>query len=107
MAAAAVGVQREDAPWLQVHERLVRLATKRAGLDFEEGRGLLRAPRSGVHLRMGFAASYEYTERIFGYGPRLTQEKLRVAEALEELPETAGKLQTGAISFSHARELTR
>ena len=58
-------------------------------------------------MRFGYAAFNEYTERLFGYGSRLTQDKLRVAEALEELPETARELQTGAISFSHARELTR
>jgi hypothetical protein len=56
---------------------------------------------------MGFASFYKYTERLFGYGPRLSQEKLRVAEALEELPETARCLQFGDISFSHAREATR
>jgi len=107
MASAAIVVQREDASWLQTHEKLVRLATERAELDFEEGRLLLRARREGIHVRIGYAAFYEYTERLFGYGPRLTQEKLRVAEALEELPETAKSLQTGAISCSHARELTR
>jgi len=107
MSSAAIVVQREDTSWQEAHEELVRLATERAGLDFEEGRWLLRAQRSGVHLRFGYAAFYEYTERLFGYGPRLTREKLRVAGVLEELPETARKLQTGAISFSHARELTR
>jgi len=105
---ASASVVRVDAPaWRQAHEELVRLATERAGLDFEEGRWLLRAHHSGAHLRLGYASFHEYTERLFGYGPRLTQEKLRVAEALEELPETACDLQTGAISFSHARELTR
>ena len=43
---------------------------------------LLQAHRAGAHLRLGYASFYEYTERLFGYGPRLTQEKLRVAEAL-------------------------
>ena len=68
---------------------------------------LLQAHRAGAHLRLGYASFYEYTERLFGYGPRRTQEKLRVAEALEELSETARDLQTGAICFSLARELTR
>jgi hypothetical protein len=36
-----------------------------------------------------------------------TQEKLRVAEALESLPEKARELQTARISFSAVRELTR
>src|SRR6187399_1007811 len=105
--ASAIVIKLEGAAWRQAHEELVRLATERAGLDFEEGRWLLRAHRAGAHLRLGYASFHEYTERLFGYGPRLTQEKLRVAEALEELSETAKKLQTGAISFSHARELTR
>ena len=68
---------------------------------------LLQAHRAGAHLRLGYASFLEYTERLFGYGPRLTQEKLRVAEVLEELPEIARDLQTGAVSFSLARELTR
>jgi hypothetical protein len=68
--------------WRRAHEELVRLSTKRAGLDFEEGRWLLRAFRSGAHLELGYGSFHEYTGRLFGYGPRLTQEKLRVAEAL-------------------------
>jgi 5-methylcytosine-specific restriction endonuclease McrA len=104
---STIVLKLEDASWRQAHEELVRLATERAGLDFEEGRWLVRAHRSGAHVRLGYASFHEYTERLFGYGPRLTQEKLRVAEALEDLPETARDLQTGAISFSLARELTR
>src|SRR6187399_584821 len=104
---SAIAIKLGDAAWRQAHEELVRLATERAGLDFEEGRWLLRANRAGAHQRLGYASFHEYTERLFGYGPRLTQEKLRVAEALEELPETARDLQSGTISFSHARELTR
>ncbi|HEX5099441.1 MAG TPA: hypothetical protein VFV94_08065, partial [Polyangiaceae bacterium] len=78
-----------------------------AGLDFEEGCALLTALRTGAHVRLGFGSFREYTERLFGYGPKLTQDKLRVAEALEEPPETAGELQAGAINFSVAREVTR
>jgi hypothetical protein len=105
--SAAIVLEGNDASWRQAHEELVRLATERAGLDFDEGRALLTARRTGAHVRLGFASFYEYTERLFGYGLRLTQDKLRVAEALEELPETAGALQTGAINFSVAREVTR
>jgi len=105
--ASAIALKVDDAAWRLAHEELVRLATERAGLDFEEGRWLLRAHRAGAHLRLGYGSFYEYTERLFGYGPRLTQEKLRVADALEELPEIARNLQTGAVCFSVARELTR
>src|SRR5215831_11312491 len=99
---------RQDAvSWRRAHEELVRLALKRAGLDFEEGRWLLRALRSGTHVELGYGSFLEYTERLFGYGPRLTQEKIRVAEALEGLPETAEALKAAVISFSAVRELTR
>jgi hypothetical protein len=93
--------------WRGAHEALLRLAAKRAGLDFEEGRWLLAALRAGTHLRLGYGSFHEYTERLFGYGVRVTQEKLRVAEALEELPATARELEAGRVSFSAVREVTR
>ena len=93
--------------WLCAHEQLVKLARKRAGLDFEEGRWLLCAFRGDAHARLGFGSFLEYVERLFGYSPRLTREKLRVAEALEALPKTAEELRGGKISFSAVRELTR
>ncbi len=105
--SAAIVLKGDDASWRQAHEALVRIATERAGLDFEEGRALVTARRTGAHARLGFASFLEYTERLFGYGPKLTQEKLRVAAALEELPEIAAELRTGVINFSVARELTR
>jgi hypothetical protein len=99
--------ERPSIPWQRAHDELLRLAKRRAGLDFEEGRWLLSALRAGTHLRLGYGSIHEYTERLFGYSPRLTQEKLRVAEALEELPETARELEAGTTSFCAARELTR
>src|SRR5436190_24381574 len=86
--------------WHRAHEALVRLAVTRAGLDYEEGQWLLRAERSGVHVRLGYASFREYVERLFGYGPRLVQEKLRVASALEELPVLSAELEHGRMSFS-------
>jgi HAMP domain-containing protein len=102
-----VPVGAQGSSWQRAHEELVRLAKKRAGLDVEEGRWLLRGFRAGAHVRLGYGSFNEYVERLFGYGPRLTQEKLRVAEMLEELPDTARELQAGTITFSAVRELTR
>src|SRR5690348_5192757 len=100
--------RRGDAAlWQRAHEELVRLAATRAGLDYEEGRWLLRALRTGAHVRLGYGSFREYTARLFGYSPRLTQEKIRVAEALEDLPELSRELHQGSVSFSAARELTR
>jgi hypothetical protein len=106
--AEAAGSTRSDAaPWRQAHEKLVSLAATRAGLDHEEGRWLLRAERAGAHVRLGYGSFREYAERLFGYSPRLVQEKLRVAAALEELPLLSGALEHGRLSFSAVRELSR
>jgi hypothetical protein len=95
------------AEWQRAHDELLRLARSRAVLEFEEGRWLVRACRSGVHARLGFGSFNEYVGRLFGYGARLVQEKLRVAEALERLPAFAEALNQGQICWSALRELTR
>ena len=96
-----------DADWQQAHQKLSRLAKSRAGLDWEEGKALVGCLRAGVHLHLGFGSFAEYVERVFGYRPRWTEERLRVAEALETLPELEQSLRDGAIHWSTARELTR
>ncbi len=93
--------------WEHAHQVLVGLARRRAGLDLEEGRWLLTACRERVDRRLGYASFAEYVERLFGYAPRLTQDKLRVAEALEDLPELAAALERAETCWSSVRELTR
>jgi hypothetical protein len=93
--------------WQQAHEDLVRLAKIQARLDWEEGRSLLLGLRAGVHLHFGYATFAEYVERLFGYKPRWTEERLRVTEALETLPELEQALRDGAVNWSAVRELTR
>lgn len=97
----------EDSEWVVAHRALSRLAKERAHADAEEGRWLLAALRAATHAHLGFGSFGEYVERLFGYGRRWTQERLRVAEALEGLPATVSALESGAISWSSARELTR
>ena len=96
-----------ESEWVRAHEALSRLARERARADAEEGRWLLAALRSAAHVHLGFGSFGEYVERLFGYKPRSTQEKLRVAEALEALPATARALEQGALNWSAARELSR
>src|SRR3954467_9354044 len=93
--------------WRAAHEALSRLARQRAGLDFEEGTWLLAAQRAGVHARLGYGSFFEYIERLFGYSPRLTHDKLRVAAALKDLPQLAQALRDGVATWSSVRELTR
>ncbi len=101
-------VSESDASdWLQAHAALSRLARERAAFDAEEGRWLLCAWRAAAHVHLGYGSFAQYIERLFGYKPRTTQEKLRVAEALETLPRLATALETGALGWCAARELTR
>jgi hypothetical protein len=93
--------------WHRAHEGLSRLARSRARLDWEEGRLLLDALRSNAHLHLGFGSFGEYIERILGHTRRATEERLRVAEALERSPVLANALRDGSLSWSAVRELTR
>jgi hypothetical protein len=93
--------------WRAAHEELSKLAKCRAKLDWDEGRSLLAALRSGAHLHLGFGSFGEYVERLIGYDRRSTLERLRVAEALEDLPELGEALRKGHVSWSVARELMR
>ncbi len=97
----------ECAEWMLAHEALSRLAKARAQAEFEEGKWLVCALQAATHVRLGFGSFVEYIERLFGYSPRTTQEKLRVAEALEELPKTSEALEAGTVNWSTVRELTR
>jgi len=84
--ASEVGADESTSGWMIAHRALSCLASERAAIDAEEGRLLLAALRSTVHVHLGFGGFAEYVERLFGYKPRTTREKLRVAEALEGLP---------------------
>jgi hypothetical protein len=107
MNYGASEIANQQTEWVRAHEALSRLAKERAAVDAEEGRGLLAALRSAAHVHLGFGSFAEYVERLLGYKPRSTQEKLRVAEALEGLPVIAQALEAGALNWSCARELTR
>src|SRR5258707_7473 len=98
---------QEPLDWKRAHHELFELAKSRARLDWQEGKALLFALRSGAHVMLGFGTFAEYVERLLGYRPRWTSERLRVAEALELLPELDQALRDGAVSWSTVRELTR
>ena len=67
----------------------------------------MRAFRAATHVYFGYASFGEYIERLFGLSRRATEEKLRVAGALEALPELAEALRSGNLHWSAVRELTR
>ncbi len=67
---------------------------------------LLRVFSSPVITPFGYASFAEYVERLFGYKPRLTVDKLRVALPLESLPELNRALRDGELTWSATCELT-
>ncbi len=95
------------AAWKQAHERLVELAKRKGILDVEEGELLLDAHRAAAHVFLGFATFEQYVDFLLGYSPRMTQERLRVARSLRQLPELRAAMKHGRLSWSAARELTR
>src|SRR5688500_5874736 len=97
----------EAVGWREADRALRRIAARRAALDLEEARWLLIARRESVHERFGYGSFLEYIERVLGYQPHTARERLRVAEALIELPATSAALEHGGLSYTAVRELTR
>ena len=97
----------QAADWVKAHQALLEMARERSSLEAREGKVLLWARRAGVHEQLGYGSFVEYVERLFGYAARTTLDKLRTAEALEQLPALERALALGETSWSAARELAR
>ena len=95
------------ADWRVVDRALRSIATRRAGLDAEELRWLREAEVLQIWRPLGMVSALDYLERVFGYPPRVAQERLRMARALGALPILEDALATGKLPFSAVRELTR
>ena len=93
--------------WREVDRRARRLARDRARLDYEELIVLREGMRVKVWREVGCASMREYIERVFGYGPRAANERLRVAAALEALPALEDALAAGELPYSAVREISR
>jgi hypothetical protein len=70
-------------------------------------RRLCSANRREIWRCVGKASFAEYLEDVFGYEPKTARERVRVALALDDMPELAETLATGEQSYSALRELTR
>ena len=77
------------------HEELLNVALTRAKLDRHETHWLMVAYRTQANRLLGIASFAEYSERVLGHTPRVTEERLRVARALQDLPALAQALETG------------
>ena len=107
-SSSSTSVAGDSEPdWRNIHDNLLRLSAEAGRLDWEIGRELLRAVRARCHVRLGYGSVIEYADRMLGYSPHTTDERLRVARSLETLPQTNEALRTGAATWSAVRELTR
>jgi hypothetical protein len=98
---------RTPIPREVVDQKLRRIGRDRAKLEYETCTLLLEGERVGVHRSYGYASIREYAEAIVGLSPRETEERLRVARALETLPEVAERFRSAGLTFTAVRELTR
>jgi len=96
-----------DTIWQTIDQTLLGLAARAGDLDAEIGRWLVAAARESIHRHFGFASLAEYVERRLGFDARTTRERLRVARALESLPEVRRLLASGERPWSAVREITR
>lgn len=96
-----------EVDWREVDRNLRRIAQQRGALDADEMRWLREALRGEVWRALGEVSLLAYLERRLGYGPRAASDRVRVALALEDLPELTEALDVGELAFSAIRELTR
>src|SRR5450755_2193372 len=79
-----VGAQQS---WQEIDRDLRTIAKRQRALDADEAALLCIAKRVRIWEELGKASLLEYLEDIFGYGPKVAYERVRVALALEEMPE--------------------
>jgi HNH endonuclease/Domain of unknown function (DUF222)/RuvA, C-terminal domain len=99
--------ESEFIDWRHVDRELRAIAGKRAALDAAEARWLREAERLQIWRPLGMVSAFDYMERVLGYTPHTARERLRVAKALDDLPAIGETFETGELSYSAIRELTR
>jgi hypothetical protein len=93
--------------WQDIDHALRELARCRSALDADEARLLCIAIRAEVWRAVGKGSLLEYLEDVLGHSPRNARERVRVARALDKMPELADALATGVLHWSAVREITR
>ena len=104
---APEGKGEAAADWRSVDRALRTIARRRATLDADEAHWLRKAEALQIWRPLGMVSALDYLERVLGYGPRVAQDRLRVARALGTLPQLTAALAHGELPFSAIRELTR
>jgi hypothetical protein len=91
-----------------LHRTLKRIAKARAHLDLQEAEALREAQQLQLWRQFGHASLADYMVQELGYSThRVAEDRLRLANALPQLPMLSQALQNGDLNFSQARELAR
>ena len=96
-----------DEAWRDVDRLLRRAARRRARLDHEELVLIREAIAVQVWRPLGMVSMRDYLENVFGYGPTVASERIRVAEALDAMPALDEALDAGVLPYSAVREISR
>lgn len=104
---AQEGPQNRNDAITALHAELKRIAHGRATLDSQEAHALCRADRLELWREYGYTTLLAYMEAELGYGPHAANERLRVARALQQLPQLRARFDAGDLHYSVVRELTR
>src|SRR5690349_24971113 len=91
----------------RVDRTLGRIAKARGSMDAQEAKTLREAKQFQTWREYGYASLVQYIEHKMGYTTRVAMERLRVANAIEDLPVIASLLDQGTLSISAAEEITR
>ncbi len=97
-----------DEKLAHLHRTLKRIAKARAHLDLQEAEALREAQQLRLWRQFGHVSLADYMVQELGYSShRAAEDRLRVANALPQLPEISKAIENGEINFSQARELVR
>jgi hypothetical protein len=91
----------------EIHRALVTAHRIGARARLRFIRGLLALHRTGLYVKLGFSTTAHYASSEFGYQKTEVYESLRVAEALEGLPQCTEAFERGGLSWSALKEVTR
>jgi len=97
-----------DEKLVMLHRTLKRIAKARAHLDLQEAEALRDAQRLQLWKQFGHTSMADCMAQELGYSShRVAEDRLRLANALPQLPMIQAAIQNGDLNMSQARELTR
>jgi len=105
---ATASMDAGDERLVIVHRTLKRIAKARAQLDLREAEALREAQALQLWKQFGCTSLPDYMVQELGYSSwRTAEDRLRLANALPELPKITEAIQNGELNMSQARELAR